>query len=422
MKTWWLLPLSLLIVLGLLLSGCSSTGPGPATPQASNGTPGSPAPPAPGSTAPIKIGALISLTGGSANSGAGEKIALQYRLDQIGWKVAGRPIQLIIDDDASSPTTAVTSAKKQLLLDKVDVILGPTQGGAAIAAANFMKTADPPIPIFIIMPKSASLLENVRGNNVYLPMGTDAANGYYWGRYAAEKLKYKAVSLMGEDVVSANDKLEKGFLKAVQKQGGRSVQQQWIRSGAVDFSANIAALKPADCIAFWFTTGMASRFMTQYFSSGKKMPLLVGDSGFLPSHVLTPLGDKAVGIIAETLYTPLIDTPMNQAYVADYMKKTGTTPMVQSAAIDQALLVYLAAVKATNGDTSPAKINEAIHKLKVDTPVGTIAFTPQGMGIGDMYIVESVKVADRIDWKPVLRYSQILLDMPEQGTPTAAAK
>jgi hypothetical protein len=100
-------------------------------------------------------------------------------------------------------------------------------------------------------------------------MGTDSANGYYWGLYTGEKLKYKTAILLGEDVVSATDKLENGFLKALQKEGGRSVQHQWIKSGTLDFSANIAALKPADCVAFWFTTGMASRFLSQYFASGR---------------------------------------------------------------------------------------------------------------------------------------------------------
>ena len=389
--------LTLLLVLSFILAGCSAKAPA----TIANAT-------------PIKIGAIMSMTGESALVGPGEKAALQYRLDQIGNKVAGRPIELIIDDDGSNPTTSVDAVKKQLLMDKVDVIIGPTMGAAAVAAGNYMKTANPAIPIFIIMAKSGKLLENVPGNNVYLPMGTDLSTGYYLGLYAADTLKYKTTTLLMEDMISGYDKVRDGFLPAFKKQGGSDVQQQTVKSGTVDFSPFLAALKPADCVTFWFTPGLTSRFVAQYYAAGKTMPLLIPDSSVLLSKPLTGIGDKAVGIVSEINYTTLIDSPMNQAYIADYAKKmNGNLPTTQGGAMDQALLVYLEAVKATGGDTSPAKINEAIHKVKIETPAGIVSFTPQGLGIGDLYIAQSVKLADRIDWKPIFDYKQIVLDIPK---------
>ena len=144
------------------------------------------------------------------------------------------------------------------------------------------------------------------------------------------------------------------------------------------------------------------------------MPLLIPDSSVLLSKPLTGIGAKAVGIVSEINYTTLIDTPMNQAYVADYAKKmNGNLPTTQGGAMDQSLLIYLEAVKATGGDTSPDKINAAIRKISMDTPAGHIAFTPQGMGIGDLYIAQSVQLADRIDWKPIFDYKQMVLDIPK---------
>jgi branched-chain amino acid transport system substrate-binding protein len=387
----------------------SPAAPSTTSAPAANTSPSAPASP---TGTPIKIGAIISLTGGSAASGAGQKLELQYRLNQIGNQVAGRPIQLVMEDDASSPTTSVDVIKKLTLLDKVDVILGPTQGGAAVAAANYMKTFTTATPIFIIMAKPGVVLQNVPNQNIYLPMGTDAATGYYLGLYAADKLKYQTATLMFEDMVSGYDKVQNGFLAAFQKQGGSAIQQQAIKSDTVDFSPFIAGLKPADCAVYWSTPGMASRFPVQYIASGKTIPLLMPDSTVLLSQTLTLIGEKAAGIVSETNYTSLIDTPLNQAYVADFQAKMGVIPQPQAAGMDMALLVFLEAVKATNGDVSPAKINEAIHKVKMDTPAGTISFTPQGMGIGDLYLAQSVKLADRVDWKPLDKYSQVVLDIP----------
>jgi branched-chain amino acid transport system substrate-binding protein len=423
-----LVSLALVLIIGLLLAGCggsATTTPSTSAPPASTSAPPkttapasstAPSSSAPASSAasgnPIKIGAIVSLTGESALVGPGEKAALQYRLDQIGWQVAGRPIQLVVDDDASSPTTSVDAVKKQLLLDKVDVIIGPTMGAAAVAAGNYMKTANPPIPILIIMAKSGNLLNNVPGKNVFLPLGTDVSTGWYLGLYAADTLKYKTVTTLLEDMISGWDKVG-AFVQAFEKQGGKSIQQQPVKSGSVDFSPYIAAIKPADAVAYWFTPGLTARFTAQYYASGKTMPLLLPDSSVLLSVPLTQIGDKAVGIVSEINYTTMIDTAINNAYLADYQKKNnGAVPTTQGGATDQALLIFLEALKATGGDTTPAKLNDAIRKVKLDTPAGMIAFNDQGMGIGDLYIAQSTKVADRIDWKPIYDYKQILLDAP----------
>jgi ABC-type branched-subunit amino acid transport system substrate-binding protein len=213
-------------------------------------------------------------------------------------------------------------------------------------------------------------------------------------------------------MISGWDKVG-GAVTAFEKQGGKSIQQQAVKSGTVDFSANLAALKPADCVLFWLTPGPMARFVAQYYDAGKTMPLVIPDASVLFSRTMTQIGDKTVGIVAEINYTTLIDTPMNQAYVTDYLAKVGSLPTIQAAASDQALLAYLEAVKATGGDTSPAKINEALHKVKVDTPAGTVSFTPQGLGIGDLYIAQSAKLPDRIDWKVLNAYKQIVLDAPK---------
>jgi branched-chain amino acid transport system substrate-binding protein len=433
MRKLLVLLVALLITASFILAGCSSATPAPSTtsapaPATSSAPPTtSAAPPsttiAPSTTAPstvppssvsakpIKIGTIISLTGESALTGPGERTALEYRLEQIGYQVAGRKIELVVDDDASSPTGGVDAVKKQLMLDKVDVIIGPTMGAAAVAAGNYMKTANPPIPIFIVMAKSGKLLDNVPGNNVFLPLGTDVSTGYYLGLYAKDKLGYKTVATLLEDMISGWDKVG-SLVKAFEKQGGKSIQQQVVKSGTVDFSSYLAAIQPADAVAFWFTPGLTARFVAQYYAAGKTTPLLIPDSSVLLSKPLTQIGDKAIGIVSEINYTTLIDTPMNKAYVADYLQKKGSVPTTQGGATDQALLIFLEAVKMTGGDTTPAKLNEAIHKVKIDTPAGTVSFTPQGLGIGDLYIAKSTKVEDRLDWLPIDEYKQIVLDAP----------
>lgn len=79
--------------------------------------------------ADINIGVILSLTGPAASLGIPEKNALTL----APKVVAGEKINLIILDDASDPTNAVTNAKKLVGVDKADAIIGTTTTGAALA-------------------------------------------------------------------------------------------------------------------------------------------------------------------------------------------------------------------------------------------------------------------------------------------------
>jgi len=100
-------------------------------------------------------------------------------------------------------------------------------------------------------------------------------------------------------------------------------------------------------------------------------------------------------------------------FVDAYVKKYGYYPATLGASGYAATTAFLEAVKATGGDTSPEAIINALHRIKVDTPLGTISYTPEGLAIGDKYIVELIWVGERLDWEPVYKYSQIVLDVPE---------
>ena len=79
--------------------------------------------------ADINVGVILSLTGPAASLGIPEKNALTLAAKTVG----GEKINFIVVDDASDPTNAVTSAKKLVSVDKVDVILGTSTTGAALA-------------------------------------------------------------------------------------------------------------------------------------------------------------------------------------------------------------------------------------------------------------------------------------------------
>jgi branched-chain amino acid transport system substrate-binding protein len=408
---------AILVIASIVMAGCASqptsapaTSAAPVTskPAATSAAPATSAA-APASSEPIKIGALYSLTGAGQTVGPAAKASVEFRLDQIGYQVAGRKIQLVGEDDASDPTTGVDKARKFVQFDKVDVILGPVAGMTAPGVAAFVGKTD--IPELVFMGKPPSILQP--GNNVYLPFGTDNGCGYQSGLYAASKLGYKTATVIYEDFVSGVaycDSCSAAFTKL----GGSVTQKLAVKFGTTDFSPYLTTLKQADVVMFWFTPLVTQRFVTQYVAAGIKMPLYVmGSSQILPRQ-LSQFKEKTVGMYGIGLYSELLDTPMNKDFVAAFTKKYDPDLIMdEGVTADVALQLYLAAVKSTNGDTTPAKINEALHKVKVDTQAGTFSFNPKSIGIGNFYIQQVVKISeDKYTWKVIDTISQVLLDIP----------
>ena len=77
-----------------------------------------------GQKSPIKIGFLAPLTGVGSQGSADLVNGIKLFLDQEHYKIAGRPIDLIVENDESSPAAAVRKIKKLVEEDKVQILDG----------------------------------------------------------------------------------------------------------------------------------------------------------------------------------------------------------------------------------------------------------------------------------------------------------
>jgi branched-chain amino acid transport system substrate-binding protein len=118
-----------------LVAGCA--------PAATPSTPGTSAP----SKAPIRLGAILSLTGTYAGLGGPEKQSIELEVKRINdaGGVNGHPIEVVIEDDATDPQKAVAAATKLIDKDKVVAILGATGTGSTMAIRTDAGRAGVPI-------------------------------------------------------------------------------------------------------------------------------------------------------------------------------------------------------------------------------------------------------------------------------------
>lgn len=104
--------------------------------------------------ADINVGVVVSATGPAASLGIPEKNTIELLPKTIG----GEKVNYIILDDASDTTTAVKNARKLLIEDKVDVIVGSTISPASLAMIDVVAEAQAPM---ISMAASSRIVEPV---------------------------------------------------------------------------------------------------------------------------------------------------------------------------------------------------------------------------------------------------------------------
>ncbi len=112
-------------------------------------TPVTPTPPqGVASGEPIKIGAILSVTGAAgAPLGTPEKntaLMVQDLINQAGG-IQNRPVQVIVEDDQSDNTQAATAAKKLIESDKVCAVIGPSLSGTTLAVVDTFEKAEIPL-------------------------------------------------------------------------------------------------------------------------------------------------------------------------------------------------------------------------------------------------------------------------------------
>lgn len=95
---------------------------------------------------PIRIGSTVSATGPASFLGFPEQRTLEIYVEKINREggILGRPIQLVLYDDAGDVERGRSLNKRLIENDKVDIIVGSSTTGVALAVAPMMEKAEIP--------------------------------------------------------------------------------------------------------------------------------------------------------------------------------------------------------------------------------------------------------------------------------------
>lgn len=95
---------------------------------------------------PIKIGAILDLSGPAVTIGTPAKLVVQMVVDKINQEggINGRPLELVIGDTEGDPAKALMVANRLVEKDQVAALIGPTRTGTGMAVKAYIEKAEIP--------------------------------------------------------------------------------------------------------------------------------------------------------------------------------------------------------------------------------------------------------------------------------------
>ena len=194
---------------------------------------------------PIKIGMSLALTGAGASPSKVINTALNIWRDDVNAKggLLGRPVELIIYDDQSTPANVPGIYTKLITVDKVDLLLGPY-------GTNFVAPAMPTI----IQNKKLTISFTAIGINdkfqypKYFSMvstGPEGVNAFSIGFFnlaAAQKPKPQTVAILAADAEFAQSAAQ-GAREEIKKHGMKLVYDKSYPPSTTDFAPVVRAVQ-----------------------------------------------------------------------------------------------------------------------------------------------------------------------------------
>jgi branched-chain amino acid transport system substrate-binding protein len=342
---------------------------------------------------PIKIGFIADFTSFLTEHGIAGKQGAILAMEQANHMVDGRPVELIIEDEASDPAVAMDKARKLVETDKVAMIIGPFHAGCAGAVSGYVgRVRKPHISMWYGVANSLM----AKAKWTWSPFGTVSQVTYPMGVYAYEVLGYRTLTTMGSDYIAGRMFIG-GAVDSFKEMGGKIIQQQWVPMGTKDVSPYITVLKKADAVMSWFAGLTVIPGLRQLREYKVKMPVIMPQSGHsIHPKIMAVMGDTVVGVKTSGAYAWTLDTPKNKKWVDAYKKRWGVLPGAVAYGGYSCVQIALAALQKTGGDTSPDAIAKALDATEYKGIIGDFRFGDTRVGVYNYVIVNQAKVDNEI--------------------------
>src|SRR5688572_27596421 len=329
---------------------------------------------------PIKIGAILPLTGSGASYGVWMKGGAEIATEEINAAggIAGRKLEVIFEDHAADASKAVNAMRRLVEVEKVPFTMtsysAPTLAIQPIGAQNK-----------VVMMNGGGQSDNL-ANKPYLYNNIPVVSnevGVIAEWLAREKGRKAAVLIVANDEAGRN--AAKSFREKFAAAGGKVLAEEQIALDGTDFRAQLAKLK---------ARGGDLLFISSY---GRNVAIVADQARELgitipmaaTSWVQVPEVLKSKG--AEGMLTTRLpfnpDSPFANKFKQKYNVDAGFFAVQYYSATRIFAKAAETAMKKNNGRLDGEGVKDAIESVRAfDTPSGKLVFQPNHAAVMDIEV------------------------------------
>lgn len=276
--------------------------------------------------APIRIGFIADITGTVAQSGRDMLDGFQLYLAEKGSAMAGRPVDLVVEDAAGVPANALTKARKLVEQDRVHILTAPLLASEGYAIRDYI--AERNMPTLFAVCSADDLTQRKRAPVIIRTGWSSSQPSHPFGEWVAKTLRYKRVATIASDYAFGYEVVG-GFQRTFEQSGGQVVQKIWAPLGTPDYSPYVTQIRRDVDAVFSIPVGAdAIRFTKAYRQYGLKGRIpLIGGGVLMDESLLRGMDPAdAEGTITALMWSAALPTPQAQRFVAAYRAKYQKDP------------------------------------------------------------------------------------------------
>jgi branched-chain amino acid transport system substrate-binding protein len=339
----------------------------------------------------VKIGLIQSMTGPLNTIGKAVVDGARLYMQQHGDTVAGRKIQLIVKDDATSPEIAKRLAQEMIVNDKV-AIIGVGITPSALTIATLVTEAKIPT---LVMVSGASITVD-RSPYMVRTSFTVGQSASVIADWAIQNGAKKIITIVNDWAPGLE--AEGTFRDRIAKGGAQILASIRVPLANPDFAPFLQRARDLgpDTLFVVFPGNQAGVFAKQFLERGmdKSGIRLIGADDLTDDDELPSMTDALLGIVTASHYSALHDSPLNKAYVKDFEAAYSKRPnFISLGGYDGMHLIY-EALRKTGGRTDGDAMLAAMKGMKWESPRGPMSIDPDTRDVVQNEYIRKVEKAN----------------------------
>ena len=347
----------------------------------------------------MKIGFITTVTTPAGVIGRDMVDAVNLAMQDIGGKMGGLEVELIIEDDGFKPEIGKQKTDKLVKQDDVHFVAGfiwshvlLASRKSALDGGKFLISSNAG-PSQIAGKLCHENFFSTSWQNDQTPM----AMGEVLNQQGVKSLYVMAPNYAaGKNMVSGVERTFKGEIL------GKDMTK-WGKDAQLDFSAELAKAKAsgADGIFVFYPGKAGGAFIKQYQQAGLQGEIALYTVFTVDSIALPKLQEAAMTGVLGSLNTqfwgPDLDTPQNKKFVSGFKKAYGRYPSFYAAQSYDTIFLIKSAVEAVGGNMDDMDgMRAAMMKADFPSVRGPFRYGNNHFPIQNFYLRKVVEDADGV--------------------------